>query len=100
MEFGPRALGNRSILADPRSRDMKDILNSRIKYREPFRPFCPSILAESVGDYFETNYSSPFMVSAYKIKPDQRERIPAVTHGDGTGRLQTVDRDVNPSIGS
>ena len=95
MEFGPRALGNRSILADPRRKDMKDILNSRIKYREPFRPFCPSILAERVGDYFETDYPSPFMVMAYKIKPEQRERIPAVTHGDGTGRLQTVERDVN-----
>jgi carbamoyltransferase len=95
MEFGPRALGNRSILADPRRKDMKDILNSRIKYREPFRPFCPSILAEKVGDYFETDYPSPFMVMAYKIKPEQRDRIPAVTHGDGTGRLQTVDRDVN-----
>ena len=96
MEFGPRALGNRSILADPRRKDMKDILNSRIKYREPFRPFCPSILAEKVGDYFETNYPSPFMVMAYKIKPQQRDRIPAVTHGDGTGRLQTVEQDVNP----
>ena len=89
MEFGPRALGNRSILADPRRKDMKEILNSRIKYREPFRPFCPSILAERVGDYFETDYPSPFMVMAYKIKPEQRERIPAVTHGDGTG--QTPD---------
>jgi carbamoyltransferase len=96
MEFGPRALGNRSILADPRRHDMKDILNSRIKHREPFRPFCPSILAEKVGEYFETDYPSPFMVMAYKIKPKQRERIPAVTHGDGTGRLQTVERDVNP----
>jgi carbamoyltransferase len=96
MEFGPRALGNRSILADPRRHDMKDILNRRIKYREPFRPFCPSILAERVGDYFETDYPSPFMVMAYKIKAEQRERIPAVTHGDGTGRLQTVERDVNP----
>ena len=96
MEFGPRALGNRSILADPRRQDMKDILNSRIKYREPFRPFCPSILAERVSEYFETDYPSPFMVMAYKIKPAQRERIPAVTHGDGTGRLQTVERDVNP----
>jgi carbamoyltransferase len=96
MEFGPRALGNRSILADPRRKDMKDILNSRIKYREPFRPFCPSILAEKVGEYFETDHPSPFMVVAYKIKPLQRERIPAVTHGDGTGRLQTVERDVNP----
>jgi carbamoyltransferase len=95
MEFGPRALGNRSILADPRRKDMKETLNSRIKYREPFRPFCPSILAESVGEYFETDYPSPFMVMAYKIKPEQRERIPAVTHGDGTGRLQTVERDVN-----
>jgi carbamoyltransferase len=96
MEFGPRALGNRSILADPRRTDMKEILNSRIKYREPFRPFCPSILAERVGEYFETDYPSPFMVMAYKIKPQQRERIPAVTHGDGTGRLQTVEREVSP----
>ena len=95
MEFGPRALGNRSILADPRRKDMKEILNSRIKYREPFRPFCPSILAERVGEYFEIDYPSPFMVMAYKIKPKQRERIPAVTHGDGTGRLQTVEREVN-----
>ena len=95
MEFGPRALGNRSILADPRRKDMKAVLNSRIKYRESFRPFCPSILAERVSDYFETNYPSPFMVMAYKIKPEQRDRIPAVTHGDGTGRLQTVERDIN-----
>jgi carbamoyltransferase len=95
MEFGPRALGNRSILADPRSQNMKATLNSRIKYREPFRPFCPSILAERVGEYFETDYPSPFMVAAYRIRPAQRERIPAVTHGDGTGRLQTVERDVN-----
>ncbi len=96
MEFGPRALGNRSILADPRRKDMKDILNKRIKYREPFRPFCPSVLAEATGDYFETTYPSPFMVRAYKIKPEQRAQIPAVTHEDGTGRLQTVERDVNP----
>jgi carbamoyltransferase len=96
MEFGPRALGNRSILADPRRKEMKDLLNSRIKYREPFRPFCPSILAERVGEYFETDYPSPFMVMAYKIKPAQRDRIAAVTHGDGTGRLQTVEKDVNP----
>jgi carbamoyltransferase len=95
MEFGPRALGARSILADPRRKDMKDILNARIKFREPFRPFCPSILAESTGDYFENEYPSPFMVQAYKIKPQQRARIPAVTHEDGTGRLQTVERDVN-----
>ena len=96
MEFGPRALGNRSILADPRRHDMKAILNSRIKYREHFRPFCPSILAECVGDYFETAYPSPFMVMAYKIKSAKRDVIPAVTHQDGTGRLQTVEKDVNP----
>ncbi len=96
MEFGPRALGNRSILADPRRRDMKETLNRRIKYREPFRPFCPSILAEKTGEYFETDYPSPYMVVAYRIRPEQRERIPAVTHGDGTGRLQTVEKDVNP----
>jgi len=96
MEIGPRALGNRSILADPRRKEMKDTLNSRIKYREPFRPFCPSILAEHTGEYFETDYSSPFMVMAYRIKPGQQERIAAVTHQDGTGRLQTVERDVNP----
>ncbi len=96
MEFGPRALGTRSILADPRRKDMKDTLNARIKHREPFRPFCPSILAEATGEYFETDYPSPFMVQAYKIRPNQRARIPAVTHEDGTGRLQTVERDVNP----
>ena len=96
MEFGPRALGNRSILADPRRADMKDILNARIKFREPFRPFCPSVLAEATGDYFESDYPSPFMVQAYKIKPAQRATIPAVTHEDGTGRLQTVEEDVNP----
>ena len=95
MEFGPRALGNRSILADPRRTDMKAILNSRIKYREPFRPFCPSILADKVGDYFEIDYPSPFMVMAYKIKSEKRKKIPAVAHGDGTGRLQTVERNVN-----
>jgi carbamoyltransferase len=96
MEFGPRALGNRSILADPRRAEMKDTLNQRIKYRESFRPFCPSILAERAGEYFETDYPSPFMVVAYKIRAKKQEVIPAVTHGDGTGRLQTVERDVNP----
>ena len=96
MEFGPRALGNRSILADPRRTDMKDILNSRIKYREHFRPFCPSVLAENVGEYFECSYPSPFMVMAYKIKPAMQDVIPAVTHKDGTGRLQTVEKDANP----
>lgn len=95
-EFGPRALGNRSILADPRRMNMKDTLNARIKYREPFRPFCPSILAERTGEFFECDYSSPFMVQAYKIRPSRRTLVPAVTHEDGTGRLQTVERDVNP----
>ena len=96
MEFGPRALGNRSILVDPRRRDMKDLLNRRIKYREPFRPFCPSVLAEETGEWFEEAYPAPFMVTAYRIKEGRRDQIPAVTHADGTGRLQTVDRDVNP----
>jgi len=96
MEIGPRALGNRSILADPRRKEMKDTLNKRIKHREHFRPFCPSILAEAVGDYFESDYTSPFMVMAYKIKAHQQERIAAVSHNDGTGRLQTVEKDVNP----
>jgi len=96
MEFGPRALGNRSILADPRRHDIKDILNRRIKYREPFRPFCPSILAERAHDFFETDYPSPFMVMAYKIRPKQRDRVPGIVHQDGTGRLQTVEKNVNP----
>jgi carbamoyltransferase len=98
MEFGPRALGARSILADPRCREMKDILNARIKFREHFRPFCPSVAAEATGEYFVTDYPSPFMVQAYKIRPEQRDRIPAVTHQDGTGRLQTVERRVNPRL--
>jgi carbamoyltransferase len=96
MEFGPRALGNRSILADPRRKDMKDLLNSRVKHREHFRPFCPSILAEAVSDFFETDYPSPFMVTAYRIKAERQPEILAVTHADGTGRLQTVDRQSNP----
>jgi carbamoyltransferase len=96
MEFGPRALGARSILADPRHKEMKDVLNARIKFREPFRPFCPSVLAEATGKYFEIDYPSPFMVQAYKIRPEHRPSIPAVTHEDGTGRLQTVEREVNP----
>jgi carbamoyltransferase len=96
MEFGPRALGNRSILADPRRLEMKDLLNSRIKRREPFRPFCPSVLAEAAGDFFETDYPSPFMVTAYRIKSERQRDLAAVTHADGTGRLQTVDRESNP----
>jgi carbamoyltransferase len=95
MEFGPRALGNRSILADPRRTDMKDILNSRIKHREHFRPFCPSIRADRTGDFFETSYPAPFMVSAYRIRPERQAEVPAITHADGTGRLQTVEKDQN-----
>jgi carbamoyltransferase len=96
MEFGPRALGNRSIVVDPRRADMKDILNARIKHREPFRPFAPSILAEATGDWFEQDYTSPFMVLVYKTKADKRDKIPAVNHVDDTGRLQTVEERVNP----
>ncbi len=96
MEWGPRALGNRSIIADPRRADMKDILNARIKHREAFRPFAPSVLLEAVGDYFDQTYPDPFMVKVYNVLPEKRAEIPAVTHVDGTGRLQTVDRDANP----
>jgi carbamoyltransferase len=95
MEFGPRALGNRSILADPRRAGMKDVLNERIKKREPFRPFAPSILEEHVGEYFEQTHPSPAMLMVYEVKPERRDEIPAVTHVDGTGRLQTVTRSAN-----
>src|SRR5437762_7216255 len=95
MEFGPRALGNRSIVVDPRRADMKDILNERIKKREPFRPFAPSILEECIGDYFEQTHPAPTMLMVYQIKPERRAEIPAVTHVDGSGRLQTVSRDEN-----
>jgi carbamoyltransferase len=95
MEFGPRALGNRSIVADPRRADMKDVLNSRIKHREPFRPFAPSILAEATGEWFEQDYPSPFMVLVYRTRAEKRELVPAVNHVDDTGRLQTVTREAN-----
>jgi carbamoyltransferase len=96
MEWGARALGNRSILADPRRAEMRDILNARIKRREPFRPFAPSILEEEVGKYFEKTYPDPFMIKVYPVKIEKRSVIPAVTHVDGTGRLQTVSREENP----
>jgi len=96
MEWGPRALGNRSILVDPRRKEMKDILNERIKRREWFRPFAPAILLEKVGEYFQRDYPDPFMLKVYPIKEDKRELIPAVTHADGTGRLQTVSKEENP----
>ena len=95
-EWGPRALGNRSIVADPRRPEMKEILNRRIKHREIFRPFAPSILAASVADYFEKSHPSPFMTLAYSVRAEKRGKIPAPTHVDGTGRLQTVTREANP----
>jgi carbamoyltransferase len=95
MEFGPRALGNRSIIVDPRRAEMKDILNERIKKREPFRPFAPSILEERVGDYFEQSHPAPTMLLVYQVKPERRDEIPAVTHVDGSGRLQTVSPELN-----
>jgi len=96
VEFGERALGNRSILADPRDAAMKDRVNRAIKYREAFRPFAPSILEEHAGDFFEGAHAVPFMEKALMIRKDKQRLIPAVTHVDGTGRLQTVRRDVNP----
>jgi predicted NodU family carbamoyl transferase len=95
MEWGPRALGNRSILADPRRADMKDILNAKIKRRESFRPFAPSILREAVSDWFETDDDVPFMMEVFQIRAQKRSFIPAVTHVDGSGRLQTVHKETN-----
>ncbi len=96
MEWGPRALGNRSIVVDPRRDEMKFVLNERIKRRETFRPFAPSILIEKVSEYFERDYPDPFMIKVYPIKSEKRAVIPAVTHVDGTGRLQTVSKFENP----
>jgi carbamoyltransferase len=96
MEWGPRALGNRSIVAHPGLPNMKDILNARIKQREWFRPFAPSILAERQSDYFEHSHPSPFMLHVYKIRPEKREQLCAVNHVDNTGRLQSVSREENP----
>jgi len=96
MEWGPRALGNRSILGDPRRADMKDILNLKIKRRESFRPFAPSVLKEQVADWFESDADVPFMMKVFQIQKSRREKIPAVTHVDGSGRLQTVTHEGNP----
>jgi carbamoyltransferase len=96
MEWGPRALGNRSILGDPRRADMKDILNAKIKRRESFRPFAPSILREAVGEWFEQDDDVPFMMQVFQVREEKRALIPAVTHVDGSGRLQTVHRETNP----
>jgi carbamoyltransferase len=95
-EWGPRALGQRSILADPRRPEMKDILNRRIKHREIFRPFAPSIVEEATAEYFEQSHPSPYMTFAYAVRPEKRAIIPAPTHLDGTARLQTVSRSANP----
>lgn len=96
MEWGPRALGNRSIVCDPRRADMKDILNRKIKRRESFRPFAPSILREAVSDWFEEEDDVPFMTQVFQIREEKRPLVPAVTHVDGSGRLQTVHRAANP----
>jgi carbamoyltransferase len=96
MEWGPRALGNRSIVCDPRRDNMKSILNSKIKRRESFRPFAPSVLEEAVADWFEEEDAVPFMMQVFQIRPEKRALIPAVTHVDGSGRLQTVCRRTNP----
>jgi carbamoyltransferase len=95
-EFGPRALGNRSILADPRRREMKDRINSSVKFREEYRPFAPSILKEYVNDYFEDPQESPYMDRTLPFRADVKEKVPAVVHRDGTGRLQTVEKEWNP----
>lgn len=95
-EFGPRALGGRSIIADPRNPKAKDLLNLKIKRRESFRPFAPSILKEYTSEYFTRNDEVPFMEKVFPIKPEKHAVIPAVTHVDGTGRLQTVDKEVSP----
>lgn len=96
LEFGPRALGNRSILVDPRKAEMKDILNARVKHRESFRPFAPAVLEEECGTYFDSSHPAPFMLLVYNVRPEKRSVIPAVTHVDGTGRVQTVGRETNP----
>jgi len=96
MEFGARALGNRSLLADPRRTDMRDIINLRIKFREKFRPFAPSILEEHVGEWFEIDEPAPYMEKVFPIREERRAEIPAVTHVDGSGRLQSVSKETNP----
>jgi carbamoyltransferase len=96
MEWGPRALGNRSVLADPRNAGIKDILNAKIKRRESFRPFALSILREAVAEWFETDDDVPFMMQVFQIGAKYRDMIPAVIDVDGTGRLQTVHKETNP----
>ena len=95
-EWGPRALGNRSILADPTRPEMKDLINAKIKRREMFRPFAPTVLRPSVSKYFEQDVFSPFMMHVVKLRPEWRDKMPAITHVDGTGRLQSIERETNP----
>ncbi len=97
-EFGPRALGNRSILADPRKAEMKDKLNKRVKHRQAFRPFAPIVLAERANEIFEGDEESPFMLLAKRVRPEWRDRIPAIVHVDGTARVQTVRQDHNERL--
>src|SRR5262249_19874667 len=94
--WGPRALGNRSILCDPRRADIKGTLNDKIKRRESFRPFAPSVLEEAVSEWFEEDQPVPFMTHVFQIREERRSQIPAVTHVDGSGRLQTVSPTSNP----
>jgi carbamoyltransferase len=96
MEWGARALGNRSILADPRRADMREIINTKIKFREKFRPFAPSILQDAHYQYFTDSVPDPFMMQVYPVQADKQAVVPAVTHVDGSGRLQTVDVESNP----
>jgi carbamoyltransferase len=96
MEFGPRALGHRSILADPRRKDVKAVLDARVKRREPFRPYAPAVLREARGEYFAGSRDSPFMLESFAVRPEKRELVPAVVHVDGSARVQTVDPRVEP----
>jgi carbamoyltransferase len=98
LEFGPRALGHRSILADPRDAATRDVVNARIKHREPFRPFAPALPAERVTDYFDVDHPCPWMTEVRPVKPARRKAIPAVVHVDGTARLQTVDAHALPRL--
>jgi carbamoyltransferase len=97
-EFGPRALGNRSIISDPRTSEMKDKLNKRVKHRQAFRPFAPIVIYERAKEIFEGEHDSPFMLMAQKVRPEWRDRLEAITHVDGTARIQTVRADINPRL--
>ena len=96
MEIGPRALGNRSILANPTLPHMKDKINAEVKHREAFRPFAPSCPVESKNEYFDIEVEAPFMLKVCDVLEDKKEVVPAITHLDGTARLQTVDQETNP----